>query len=87
MLDAFCSYYNFTLKQAIQKKKALRYKFSEGELWYVLGTLLDLGQFLQTMELSFGNYNASNVFLSHDGHYLRVYLLAICPGILKRLRR
>lgn len=40
MLHSYVSYYTFTLKQAIQKKKSNKYMFSEGDLMYILKSLV-----------------------------------------------
>lgn len=39
-LNVYCSYYNFTLEQAMMKKKYIKNIFSEADLIYILGSLL-----------------------------------------------
>ena len=54
VVHVFSSYYNFTLESAIDKKKLQRAFFSENELVYVMGCLLDLALYLQGFGLSAG---------------------------------
>lgn len=78
-LDIYCNYYNFTLSQAVQKKKVNGLRFAENELWYVLSTLVELGRYLQTEGLSLGDYRSEDVFLTPEGYYIKLYLLNLYP--------
>lgn len=45
-MHIYCNYYNFTLKQAILKRKHAKRSFSEAELVFVFEVLLELALYL-----------------------------------------
>lgn len=75
-IDIFCTYYNFTIRNAIDKKKIKESKFTETELVYAMWCLLDLAIYLKSFGISYGDYRSENVFLSPEG-YVKLYLLEI----------
>ncbi len=75
-VHTFCNYYNFTLKQAIEKKKVRDSRFSESELIYIMSSLLDLALFLKNNSIVFGDYRSDKIFLSPEG-YVKVYTIEI----------
>lgn len=78
MVHTYCSYYNFTLAQAIAKKKATKNAFSEGDLLYMMHAMVDVVCYLKGNELVFGQFRTESVYLSPEGH-LKLYLLEIDP--------
>lgn len=73
-VHTFCNYYNFTLKQAIDKKKVRDSRFSEAELSYIMSCLLDLAVYLKSSGIVLGDYRSDKIFLSPEG-YIKVYTL------------
>ncbi len=74
-LRAFCIYYNFTLEEAIKVKIKQKSIFTEGELIYVLRSLLSIGKFYQTdlkANCHSGIYQTKQVFISPEGH-VKIY--------------
>ena len=61
MVHTYCSYYNFTLAQAIAKKKATRNFFTEGDLLYLMHSLLDALCGLKRYGLAFGQFRSESV--------------------------
>ena len=64
--DSFARYHNYTLDQAIRCKLEANRQFKEGDLLYVLGNLLTVGQRLAAvMGKGYrGVFRAQNIFLS-----------------------
>lgn len=58
------NFYNFTFRQAIEKKKYRESKFAEPELIYAMWCLLDLAVYLKKHMISYGNYRSDQLFLS-----------------------
>lgn len=54
----FCNYYNFNLVEAIKKKKQQQSIFTESELLYIMGCLLEVGEYLRNFNISIGDYRA-----------------------------
>ena len=75
-LHTFCHYYNFTLEGAIEKKKMMDRGFSESELVYILGCLLEAGHHLEQQGICYGDYRTPSLYLSPEG-YVKLYLLEI----------
>jgi hypothetical protein len=63
-VHTFCNFYNFTLKQAIDKKKVKDSRFSEAELAYIMVCLLDLAVYLKSSGIVLGDYRSDKIFLS-----------------------
>ena len=64
MLHTYVNYYNFTLKQAIEKKKITKHHFSEGDLMYVTKSLVSFALELKRYGISKGTYRSEEIFLS-----------------------
>lgn len=47
-LRVFCMYYNFTLEDGIRVKIKQRSSFSEGELVYIMRSLLMIGRYYES---------------------------------------
>lgn len=47
-LCAYFNYYNFTLFRSLEKKRHSSVQFTEGEVWYALLCLLEVGRFLKS---------------------------------------
>lgn len=75
-VHTYCSYYNFTLAEAINKKKIQECRFPEAELVYIMGCLVELALFLKRFGIAVGDYRPGNIYLSPEG-YLKVYLLEV----------
>lgn len=78
-LCAYFNYYNFTLARSLEKKRNASGQFSEAEIWYVMLCLLEVGRFLKTNGIAFGDYMSKNIFLTPEG-YVKLYLTAAYPG-------
>lgn len=74
MVHTYSNYYNFTLAQAIQKKKMTRNNFTEADLLYIMHSLVDIITYLRQYKISFGLFRSDSVYLSPEGH-VKVYLL------------
>lgn len=74
MVHTYCNYYNFTLAQAIQKKKTTRNYFTEADLLYIMHSLVDTIAYLRQYKLAFGLFRTDSVYLSPEGH-VKLYLL------------
>jgi serine/threonine protein kinase len=75
-IQTYANYYNFTLQQAIEKKKMKEGKFTESELAFVLSCLLDVGGYLKKEGIIFGDFRPEQIFLTPEG-YIKIYLLDI----------
>ena len=75
-VHTYCNYYNFTLQQAIDKKKVRDSRFSEQELSYIMFCLLDLATYLKNNGIALGEYRSDRIFLSPQG-YVKAYLLDV----------
>jgi hypothetical protein len=75
-IHTFCSYYNFTLEEAVEKKKLQDSYFPESELVYIMGCLMEVAGYLQPYGIALGEYRANSIFLSPEG-YVKLYLLDI----------
>lgn len=53
-VHTYCNYYNFTLKQAIDKKKVRDSRFNEQDLSYIMWCLLDLANYLKNNGIALG---------------------------------
>ena len=53
-VHTYCNYYNFTLKQAIDKKKVRDSRFNEQDLSYIMWCLLDLARYLKENGIALG---------------------------------
>lgn len=73
-VHTYCNYYNFTLRQGIEKKKMRDSRFSEPELTYIMSCLLDLSIYLKSCGIVFGDFRSNHIFLSPEG-YIKVYTL------------
>lgn len=74
MVHTYSNYYNFTLAQAIQKKKMTRNNFTEADLLYIMHSLVDIITYLRQYKIAFGLFRSDSVYLSPEGH-VKVYLL------------
>ena len=63
-VHTYCNYYNFTLKQAIDKKKVRDSRFSESELAYIMWCLIDLAIYLKNYGIALGEHRSDRIFLS-----------------------
>lgn len=63
-VHTYCSYYNFTLEEAIGKKKMTGSTFPESELLYIFGSLLDLAAQLEKRGIAIADYRPDNIYLS-----------------------
>ncbi len=68
VVHTYCNYYNFTLSQAIEKKKATKNTFNESDLIYILHSLCDLIFYLHKYNLILGQIRSPSIFLSPEGH-------------------
>lgn len=50
----FCNYYNFNLCEAIKKKKQQQSIFTESELLYIMGCLVEVAEYLRKFNISIG---------------------------------
>jgi hypothetical protein len=71
---AYCNYYNFTLAQAIEKKKKVKTGFQENDLLYIMGCMVSLAHYLKQRQIFIGEYRADRVYISPEG-YIKLYLL------------
>ena len=74
----YCNYYNFTLSQAIEKKKKTKASFAENDLLYIMGCVVSLANYLRQKEIFIGQYRADRVYISPEG-YIKMYLLELEP--------
>jgi hypothetical protein len=58
------------------KKKATKNTFSEGDLLYIMQSLIDVIVYLKQYKLAFCQFRAESIYLSPEGH-IKVYLLDI----------
>lgn len=63
-VHTYCNYYNFTLKQAIEKKKVKDSRFNEAELAYIMYCLFEVAIYLKSFGVVFGDYRSERVFMS-----------------------
>jgi hypothetical protein len=63
-VHTYCNYYNFTLKQAADKKKVRDSRFNEAELAYIMSCLLEVAVYLKSSEVVFGDYRAERIYMS-----------------------
>lgn len=75
-IHTFCNYYNFTLRQGIEKKKLRESRFNEQELAYIMVCLLDLAVYLKNCGLVIGDYRSDRIFLSPQG-YVKLYSIQL----------
>lgn len=75
-IHTYCNYYNFTLAEAINKKKITESDFSEHELVYIMSCLIELALYLKKFDISIGDYRPDSIYLSPEG-YIKMYLLEV----------
>ena len=61
---AYCNYYNFTLAQAIQKKKRTSSSFPENDLLYIMSCLVSFANYLKQNKMYLGEYRSKRIYIS-----------------------
>lgn len=89
-IKTYCNYYAITLEQVIAQRKKDDIRFTEGETWYVLKSLLEVSAHLKANDFYFGAYQPPNITLSAEG-YIKLYTLQLTanqgtPSLIKKIK-
>lgn len=74
MLDLYASYYNHTLENTIDIKLKRSLRFKEGDLFYILDSLLSVASIMHEKlgKIYTGLFSLKDVFISPDG-FIKIY--------------
>jgi len=85
-IESYVNYYAIDLQSVIDQRRVNDNRFTTGELWYIINSLVDMALYLKSnsethsdIQIHFGIFLAKNICVSPEG-YLKAYLFHCTPS-------